>query len=271
MRKLAQVDYYEVLCVTPEAPIAEIRKAFRGRLLELHPDKVAEPSHPETLNVVIEAFEVLGNVDSRRDYDRHRLWRSSDAVSDDRAAPKTPHVMDSERPVDRARSILFLLLRERRDEALERLREIETSPLEFLAKHLEHEELVDVSFLLGEAFEKIKRSTVALRWYQIVLDREQSRRRPRPCFSDAVSRVKRLLLQLAVPAEEPRVALQYLRRAEALGMLRSERAEVLRRRAECYVRLDMLVTAGASLQEALRITPQMKGISALRRTLRDYL
>ncbi|MEM7277193.1 MAG: DnaJ domain-containing protein [Pseudomonadota bacterium] len=266
-----ETDYYEILAVDPEAPTADIRKAFRGRLLELHPDKVAEPSDADVLGSVIEAFEILGNPELRRDYDRHRLWRSSDASTDDLPRPKTPHVTESDRPVDQARAILFLLLRERGGEALQRLRALEEEPLKFLSKHLEHEELVDVSFLLGEVYEKQRQPVIALQWYQIVLLRERHRRQPRPCHAEAVTRVKRLLLQQAAPPQEPRVALQYLRRAEALGMTRSERAEILRRRAQCYLLLEMRVTAGESLREALRLQPQIKGASKLRSALRNYL
>ena len=40
-------DYYAILCLDVDADAAAIRKAFRARLLEAHPDKSAEPTDPE--------------------------------------------------------------------------------------------------------------------------------------------------------------------------------------------------------------------------------
>ena len=67
------------------------------------------------------------------------------------------------------------------------------------------------------------------------------------------------------------MALEYLRRAEQLGLSRLERVEVCKRRAQCYLSLDMKNEAAKHLREALELQPQAKGVRRLREALADYL
>ena len=63
-------DYYAILGLERGASQESIRRAFRTRLLEAHPDKTAQPTDPERLRFVIESFDVLSNPESRERYDR---------------------------------------------------------------------------------------------------------------------------------------------------------------------------------------------------------
>ena len=64
-------DYYEVLGIDRGADDAEVKKAFRRRARELHPDVNAhDPEAEEKFKEVAEAYEVLSDSERRAVYDR---------------------------------------------------------------------------------------------------------------------------------------------------------------------------------------------------------
>src|SRR2546427_10640431 len=67
----AERDYYEVLGVARTATEAEIKKAFRSKARELHPDVSQAPDAEERFREVAEAYEVLSKSETRELYDRY--------------------------------------------------------------------------------------------------------------------------------------------------------------------------------------------------------
>lgn len=68
---MAKRDYYEVLEVTASASIEEIKKAYRKKALELHPDRNPDnPQAEESFKEASEAFQVLSDQQKRELYDR---------------------------------------------------------------------------------------------------------------------------------------------------------------------------------------------------------
>lgn len=64
-------DYYALLGVSPSATADEIKRAFRARARELHPDTNPDPTAEERFKEVALAYEVLSDPDRRQRYDRY--------------------------------------------------------------------------------------------------------------------------------------------------------------------------------------------------------
>ncbi|MCG2460622.1 molecular chaperone DnaJ [Flavobacteriaceae bacterium F89] len=65
-------DYYEILGLSKNASAAEIKKAYRKKALEYHPDKNPGNSKAEEMfKKSAEAYEVLSNPDKRSRYDQY--------------------------------------------------------------------------------------------------------------------------------------------------------------------------------------------------------
>ncbi|KAG6810199.1 hypothetical protein H0H92_012934 [Tricholoma furcatifolium] len=80
------VTFYDILGVRPSASEEEVRKAYRRKALETHPDKLDQTATEddkqraeEKFRDIREAFEVLGDAQRRKEYDAHlRSLRRSD-------------------------------------------------------------------------------------------------------------------------------------------------------------------------------------------------
>ncbi len=65
-------DYYEVLGVTKDASEADIKKAFRKKAMEYHPDRNPDnPEAAEKFKEATEAYDILSNPEKRSAYDRY--------------------------------------------------------------------------------------------------------------------------------------------------------------------------------------------------------
>ena len=64
-------DYYEVLGVERNATEEEIKKAYRKKAIQYHPDKnPGDKEAEEKFKEAAEAYDVLSNPDKRARYDR---------------------------------------------------------------------------------------------------------------------------------------------------------------------------------------------------------
>ena len=82
-------DYYQILGVKPDAEGDEVRRSFRKKALELHPDRNKDPDASERMGEVNEAYAVLIDPVKRRNYDLMRQQFGSSAQ--DRFRDKYSH------------------------------------------------------------------------------------------------------------------------------------------------------------------------------------
>eukprot|EP00966_Prymnesium_polylepis_P317513 7335726-Prymnesium_polylepis.1 len=65
------MSHYDTLGVARDASAADIKRAYRKAALQWHPDKNTSPEAEEQFVKIAQAYEVLGDADARRQYDRY--------------------------------------------------------------------------------------------------------------------------------------------------------------------------------------------------------
>ena len=65
-------DYYFVLGVPSNASLSDIKKAYRIKAAEYHPDRNKSEMAPAQFHAVKEAYDVLADEDARAAYDENR-------------------------------------------------------------------------------------------------------------------------------------------------------------------------------------------------------
>ena len=126
---MATLNYYAVLGVSPQASQEEIKKAYRKLALAHHPDRnQGNRQADHKIREVNAAYEILGDPDSRKTYDRLRLGQ---------VESPTPYPQDVE-PADVVSPSVLVERMERtlRDEARREMLRLMMSKKEFIKAEL---------------------------------------------------------------------------------------------------------------------------------------
>ena len=68
---MARIDFYRVLGVSRDVSDDAIKKAYRKLVFQHHPDRNPDSAHAEAkIREINEAYEVIGDLEKRRSYDR---------------------------------------------------------------------------------------------------------------------------------------------------------------------------------------------------------
>lgn len=69
MSRMARQDFYTLLGVKKDAPVEEIRRAYRKWAITLHPDRNPGADAAATFREISAAYEILTHAESRKKYD----------------------------------------------------------------------------------------------------------------------------------------------------------------------------------------------------------
>jgi curved DNA-binding protein CbpA len=254
-------DHYSLLGIQKNASIREIKRAFREKAKQIHPDIAGEVAVAE-MRRLLTAYEVLSDPDKRGEYDRVYGRFLGKYVFDYRTFLRE----QTEDPESQGKLIFFELLHREEDTALSIW--TDQGGLNFpLNRCLDREDWMDCTFILAEELEKRQRYYEAF-VLLVQLVREE-RRQPyfRHFISDVEGFLKDLVRLRLKAAVDPETYLECMEILLELQFSPKDEARWLRSMAETLVLLGDFETAQGVFREALRRDPGLSNVIQLRRKL----
>jgi curved DNA-binding protein CbpA len=259
------VDYYDVLDVEPTATLSEIKRSFRKKVKEQHPDlrKVPQDS-PRNIRLLIQAYKTLSNPSLRREYDRtHWFYRRPARDFDYREFLKSrPDDLESQ-----AKLIFYDLLHKREEDALALYESLVLTRSFELDQFMDREDFMDCAFLLAEEYEKAGNLPRACDLLSRVAEYEFQQPYFKHFFLEVERRLQTLVC-LKMPGKvEPVLHLSCVGRLAALDFPKKFAAQLFKKAAELHLELDNPAGASRSLEEGLKLDKKLKGIEKIRERL----
>jgi curved DNA-binding protein CbpA len=254
--------YYDVLDVDRNATQPEIKQAFRRLAKKYHPDTNRKDSKQAArrLKEIISAYRVLSNERERARYDV--LMQASPGLEEEvrRSEARTFK--------EYAEQILSELLAGRGRRALSTYDQLTVRSEFDLYEYLDTKDYLDCIFLLAEQCERVNRFREAAELYEELYEREKEPPRQRYFFEEVKARIKKLYSRkLPRDAHTPQEEIGCYERILRFDLDKSEKAFILKKIAEVYVRIGDDKRAKQIFSQALRLKPGLKGTATIRESL----
>ncbi|HOX18446.1 MAG TPA: J domain-containing protein [Spirochaetales bacterium] len=261
-------DHYELLGVPRDAGTREIKSAFRLKAKRMHPDLArgaGGAGGDPAMRLLLDAYRTLLDPERRLAYDRSLRKRGAGRAGYPAFDYRNWLKERLEVPEYRAKLLVYDLLHDLEDEALELFESLDGLEDGRLERFFERSEAMDAEFCIAEEYEKRGRFVDAYRVYLSIFRKE----REKPAlgyFLDVVAlRFRRLVLEGLRTVLEDEPYLDILSEAAEAVPDDHDAAQLLRRKAELLLRLGSRAGASEAIAEARGRYPRLAGLGALER------
>lgn len=252
---------YKILGVSSKATAAEIKRAYRKKVKELHPDTSGCADDSVEFRRLVDAYEILSDVQRRSMFDI-----SFAASSRRRSGPAEGGSFDYRRWLlsrndteSRAKLVFFDLVHGREDDAVSEFVRLSTERAGFcLADWFTREDFMDFGFILSE--ELVLRSRYYDAALLLIRIAEMERTFPyfRHFYPEVVSLARDVLLRRLEGAVPDELALDAWEHALEIGLDRDDEASMLVKMGCAYSRLGDFPAAKSCFAEAVRLDKRAK-------------
>ncbi|WP_455383347.1 J domain-containing protein [Salinispira pacifica] len=258
-------DYYEILGVSPNCSREEIKRAFRRKAKELHPDvSTSGGSTIGQMQLVLKAYETLGNPAKREEYDRlHAVRRSKDDF-DYRAFLRER----TDDPESQSKLIFFDLLHKHEDDAVKLYDYLCTTEEGFrLAENLDREDFMDCAFLLAEEYDCRGDYLKSFHLLTTLVTYERERPYFRHFFTEVTERLRALTCVRMPGKVSDEKIISCLEQLVTLGLSRKDTAYFLKKIAEYHTRNERHELAAFYLKKGMELDRKLAGAKKLKQQI----
>lgn len=247
------INCYKILGVRQNATASEIKKAYRLKAKQLHPD-ISHSSDSEKFRQLVKAYEILSDVKQRSIFDESFFYRYG-FTKDDKSSFDY-HSWLSERTdyESRAKLIFFDLMHHMEDEAVSEFKKMSMNHVDFSLKHwFSREDFMDYGYILSEEL------TIRGEYYDAIILLEQIIRMEysygyfKLFFPDVIEFTLSILKRNIDGYINDELAIDVWERALDLGFKVSDNAFFLLKMSEAYKRIGDIRISNICLEESVRL------------------
>ncbi len=251
-------NHYQTLGISPQASAVEIKRSFRRRAKELHPDTALAGSD-ERMRSLIDAYEVLSDPKRRVNYDRTHASLFRTVTFDYREFLRQRR----NDYVSQTKLIFYDLLNSHDEEALEIYEQLLMAHID-LRKYMPHEDFMDCSFLLAEAFERRGDLVRSAELYRRLYLYERERPYFHHFIDEVVERLRTLTCFKMVSLLSPAEVIDHIQDLIDLDISRKESAFFHKKIAEIYSTNGDNDRAADHLRRGLELDTKLAGVKKLK-------
>lgn len=268
-------DYYRILSISPTATTAEIKRAFRKKAKELHPDiprnaqsTANAKANEHALRQLIRAYETLLDARRRADFDffYSKTVHQPDTFNYRRWLQEQPDL------ASKAALIFFDLFHNEEDDAVAlflQLRELHTGFS--LRPYFSRGDFMDCIFVLAEELYFRDHYYESFLLLEKIIREEQKQDYFRHFFPEVLLLARKLIREKIVHTLSDDLVLDCCESALDFGLSKADQAEILKKMAEIYYRIGDFATADGCAEASQRLNPRIRGISKLKKNYQEQL
>lgn len=245
-------NYYEILGIQPDATVSEIRRAYRKKVKELHPDKSSK-KNTEEFQIVVKAYRILSSERTRKSFDEnsfsHRYTKRKSEEFNYREWLLSRNDEES-----RAKLIFFDLMHEREDDAVEEFKQMSMNHADFsMKKWFTREDFMDFGYILAEELFFRSEYYDAFNLLEQIIRMEYTFSYFRLFFPEVMEFTRTILVKHIEGNISDELALDVWERALDLGFGQKDDTFFLCKMAEIYERIGDSRTAEICRCEAAKL------------------
>ncbi len=262
------VNYYTVLGITKNSSTKEIKKQFRKKAKEIHPDtKGSKLGNSENeIRLLLKAYEILSNPKKREKYDNslNNFIKRKNNEFNYREFLKDR----KDDLLSQTKLIFYDLLNSNPADAVY-LHEKLSKRKDFrLNLYMSWADYMDCTFLLAEQYALKKKFVKAYDLYKQLYFNELKRPYFRHFTAEIIDRLKKIVCHDMNSFIKPDEIVDYIEELIKLNISKYENAYLYKKLAEFYIKLNNLDMATASIQNALKYNMKIEGINNIRKKIK---
>lgn len=144
-------NFYKTLGVRTNATLAEIKKAYREKVKQLHPDMSGDSKNYSEFNEVVQAYRVLSDARQRSIFDESFFTKIRRSYAESSTFDYYKWLSERTDEESRAKLIFFTLMHQKEDEAVAEFKRMQMNHVDFsLKKWFTREDFMDFGYILAE-------------------------------------------------------------------------------------------------------------------------